>query len=293
MSYKKERGEAAAAALKNLAKAGAGGAGAFAGVLVSPLVGLVVTILGQTIVDLVSAKFATDKGLSLRGLEVARKHHARDLQDLKAIFREVAGLASEDEAKSELENLAEAVEDPDGLQEHAVFREAMLAVFDRVHLVTEDITQLALGLSEQSQKQSAQLNRIEKTADSILERLGGTGGTEPVTATPSEVSGKPDPAVPRAPTDGHFHSDIDAAAELIKAMRPDLAIYKLEEIKRRAGGSLTPRERFRVTANFGHAAYQQGDYAKASEFFIEAAVHQPGDPDAQALLAYGHLLKGD
>lgn len=90
-----------------------------------------------------------------------------------------------------------------------------------------------------------------------------------------------------------FNAEISAAAKELTARKPELARHQLVELKRTSWDRLTPRERYRLIANLGHAAEQTGDTVTAGKYFIDAKAFQPHDADARAWEAWGYYLLDD
>lgn len=87
------------------------------------------------------------------------------------------------------------------------------------------------------------------------------------------------------------NAEIDAACARMKAGEPDIAIHLLTEMRKKRWDRLTPREKYRVVANIGHALEQKGEFRKAAQFYLEAKQHQPQDEMARTLgaISYYHL----
>jgi tetratricopeptide (TPR) repeat protein len=92
-----------------------------------------------------------------------------------------------------------------------------------------------------------------------------------------------------APPDAH--SEIEAACKHLTGGDLSVAIYLLEDLKKRRGDKLSPREKYRVEANIGLAMERKGEFKKAAQHYIEAQRHQPQEDRARALeaIAYYHL----
>jgi tetratricopeptide (TPR) repeat protein len=90
-----------------------------------------------------------------------------------------------------------------------------------------------------------------------------------------------------------FNARIDQAAEHLKTRLPDVAIVKLNEIRRESWDCLSDRERYRVEANLGHAYNLKDDWVKAARHFLDARKFQPDDLDAAGLEAIAYYLLGD
>lgn len=77
-----------------------------------------------------------------------------------------------------------------------------------------------------------------------------------------------------------FNALIDAAASFLKEEQPDVTIAQLTEIRRHHWDELSPRERYRVYANLGHAYSRKDMQVESSEHFIKAATFEPLDEAA-------------
>nr|WP_261361099.1 glycosyltransferase [Gemmata massiliana] len=90
---------------------------------------------------------------------------------------------------------------------------------------------------------------------------------------------------------GDAHAEIDAACGRMNAGDLDVAIHILEDLRRKRWDGLTPRERYRVEANIGHALERKGEFRKAAQHYLEAKKHQPLDEKARSFeaIAYFHL----
>lgn len=89
------------------------------------------------------------------------------------------------------------------------------------------------------------------------------------------------------------NAEIDAAAARIQSGEPDIAIHMLTEIRRKRWDTLTPREKYRVAANTGHALEAKGEFRKAAQYYLEAKQHQPNDEKARTFEAIAHYHLGD
>lgn len=122
--------------------------------------------------------------------------------------------------------------------------------------------------------------RIEEKLDSLLDSKDGfVTSTHDLTALPGES--------------GRFHGEIDAAAQCLKRCEPDAALILLKQLEERNWSSLTPRERYRVKANMGHAYRQKGEDDRAADLFLQAHSYQSEDANAIALAARAYIIKGD
>lgn len=89
------------------------------------------------------------------------------------------------------------------------------------------------------------------------------------------------------------HTEIEKACVYIREDNPDVAIALLNDLRKREWDTLSPRERFRVLANLGHAHRLKRDNGKAATFYIDSKKHQPNDENAQCLEALGEHLLGN
>ncbi len=89
-----------------------------------------------------------------------------------------------------------------------------------------------------------------------------------------------------------FNAEIDVAASYLKDSRPELAIEKLRELKRRHWEKMSDRERFRVTANLGNAFNQKDECSTAADYYFEAIQHQTEGEESQSLEATAYFLQG-
>lgn len=89
------------------------------------------------------------------------------------------------------------------------------------------------------------------------------------------------------------NAEIDAAAARIQSGELDIAIHLLAEIRRKRWDALTPREKFRVAANTGHALEAKGEFRKAAQYYLEAKQHQPNDEKARTFEAIALYHLGD
>lgn len=89
-----------------------------------------------------------------------------------------------------------------------------------------------------------------------------------------------------------FNAEIDVAASYLKDARPDLAIEKLKELKRRHWQKMSDREKFRVTANLGNAFNQKDECSTAADHYFEAIQYQLEGEESQSLEATAYFLQG-
>ena len=92
---------------------------------------------------------------------------------------------------------------------------------------------------------------------------------------------------------GRFHGEIDVAAQHLTNCEPDAALALLKQLENRHWPDLTPRERYRVKANMGHAHRQNGEDGWAAKLYLQAHSYQTEDANAIALAARAYSIKGD
>lgn len=87
------------------------------------------------------------------------------------------------------------------------------------------------------------------------------------------------------------NTEIDAACDRMNAGELDVAIYLLEDLRKKRWDTLTAREKYRVEANIGHVLERKGNLKRAAYHYTEAKKHQPQDERARALeaLAQYHM----
>jgi nucleoside phosphorylase len=68
------------------------------------------------------------------------------------------------------------------------------------------------------------------------------------------------------------NAEIDAAAARSQAGELDIAIHLLTEMRKKRWGALTPREKYRVCANIGHALERKGDFTAPRSLGKEEAM---------------------
>ncbi len=156
--------------------------------------------------------------------------------------------------------------------------------------------------------QQAPLKRHPPSGDSGSTTIGLQFGEVAEQARPQRVipqaadAGSPIehvPAMMGAATDekghraGGYHSEIDAAVAYTVQGQPEVALAQLERLRKQYWDSLTPRERFRVIANIGHAYNAKDNYSEAARRFIECQPFQPDDEQARCLAAIGHAMLGE
>lgn len=89
------------------------------------------------------------------------------------------------------------------------------------------------------------------------------------------------------------NAEIDLAAERIRQGEPDIAFLQLSDLRKRRWDKLTPRERYRLVANLGHAEERRGNLREAARCYFEAKGYQPEDEKARSLEAVGYFLLGE
>ncbi len=64
----------------------------------------------------------------------------------------------------------------------------------------------------------------------------------------------------------------------------------MARLKERRWGEMQPRQRYRLLVNTAGAFIGEGNLKEAGKRLLEAAMHVPDEPDAQALAAFGHEM---
>lgn len=90
-----------------------------------------------------------------------------------------------------------------------------------------------------------------------------------------------------------LNAEIDVARDYTLQGKPRIAIAFLDHLWRRNVDKMSPREKFRVQANLGHAYDALGERAKVAEHFFKAKGFLPDDEHAQSLEAFAYLATGD
>ncbi len=87
------------------------------------------------------------------------------------------------------------------------------------------------------------------------------------------------------------HAEIETACTHLTGGDLSIAIYLLNDLKKRKGDKLSPHEKYRVEANIGQALERKGEFKLAAQHYVEAQRHQPEESRARALeaIAYYHL----
>ena len=85
-------------------------------------------------------------------------------------------------------------------------------------------------------------------------------------------------------------SEISSAAEFLRKAKPVEAINLLERLWSR---EMTPRQKYRVKANIGHAYDQLRKYEDAARYWLEAAQYEPDYEEALARKAMAYLYQGN
>ena len=154
-----------------------------------PVAGILTKVLGRIFVSVAKSRFAEDRGIQREADRIANEFSARDASTIKSVILELSGVA--ESAMEPLEALARAVEDPDGIQEQELFREAMILLFDDAGTATADLTTLANKLED--------LGRVEGPVAVGLRDLSvnvhvqtDSRGTESGPSRPSEATGGDD-----------------------------------------------------------------------------------------------------
>jgi tetratricopeptide (TPR) repeat protein len=89
-----------------------------------------------------------------------------------------------------------------------------------------------------------------------------------------------------------FNPEIDVAASYLKESKPDIAIEKLKELKRRHWHALSDREKYRIAANIGHAFNQKGECSAAVDGYVEAIQYLAPGEERLSLEATVYFLQG-
>lgn len=154
---------------------------------------------------------------------------------------------------------------------------------DRLETVERDLQiSLQSGQSAVAAKNLLPLAKDTVTADSI--------SVEPQ-AISVLATGKqpPDGAI----DDDELHRQITEAARFFEREQPDEAIVRLNEIAAKHRDSLSPRARFRIHANRGHAYLKKRELQRAASEYRQAHREQPTNVDAQVFDAIADDLLGD
>lgn len=138
---------------------------------------------------------------------------------------------------------------------------------------------ISLQLSELAEEA-----RPQRVIPQAAERTTAIDHVPPMTGSATEEKGH---------HAGGFHSDIDAAIAYTQQGQPDVALAQLEQLRKQFWDRLTPRERFRVVANIGHAYNTKEKHSEAARHFIECQQYQPDDEQARCLAAIGHAMLGE
>ena len=108
---KRDKNDIAKPALKNLAKALVAMGGGTTAVAVNPALGLLVTVFGNTIIDVVESRLAGNDDVQRRFESIRNENAARDIDSLKSLMLEVAGVAQEE--RPLIEECAAQLADPE------------------------------------------------------------------------------------------------------------------------------------------------------------------------------------
>jgi tetratricopeptide (TPR) repeat protein len=93
-------------------------------------------------------------------------------------------------------------------------------------------------------------------------------------------------------TASDFNAEIDVAAAYLKESKPDVAIEKLKELKRRHWHALSDREKYRIAANIGHAFNQKDECSTAADHYFEAIQYLAPGEERLSLEATAYFLQG-
>jgi len=77
-----------------------------------------------------------------------------------------------------------------------------------------------------------------------------------------------------------LHVEIDEARDYLRSGEPQTARLLLQRLRTRKWDRMEPRHRYRVLANIGAAYLAERNFSQAAQFFIDAVVFQPDDPQA-------------
>ena len=120
---KRDKNDIAKPALKNLAKALVAMGGGTTAVAVNPLLGLLTKVFGDSIIDVVESRLAGNDDVQRRFESIRNENAARDIDSLKSLMLEVAGVAQEE--RPLIEECTAPLADPDRIGEHERLRAAM------------------------------------------------------------------------------------------------------------------------------------------------------------------------
>lgn len=188
----------AASALANLAKALVGGASTALTATGSPVVGLVTKVFGDTVVDEVKKRYENEPSVQDRIERIRNEFAAKDIETLKKLILELAGIVPED--KAPIEALADAVADPDRIGEQELLRDAMMRLFDRADRVSDEVQELAAGLETQINVQgtgAVGLRDIHAGGDVTIVTHVHTDDVAGVSPTATQVEELRDPRLDR------------------------------------------------------------------------------------------------
>ncbi len=118
--------------------------------------------------------------------------------------------------------------------------------------------------------------------ESLLLQFRGSAVTLEATGAATGVAGS-----------SGLDKEIDRIFEFIRRGLPDEAISEYERLTAEGAGKLTPKQRYRISANKGHAYYEKGCIDEAAKLYLEAAGCYLESRDAKGIEILGHLLLGD
>jgi tetratricopeptide (TPR) repeat protein len=88
-------------------------------------------------------------------------------------------------------------------------------------------------------------------------------------------------------------SQINDARDNVNKREFQMATLLLNRIQQKSGSSLTSYQKFRVLSNLGAAAFGEGQYTEAAQFFLQAASCNPQDERARTNEVFAYYLSGD
>jgi len=257
----------AAKAIKKLFVAGMG-AGATALTGGNPVVGVVTGAVTSATLDVLTERHPADARLKELARDVELRFARQESISLYEILETATGVSVG--VKSDLELLAKAVKDPDGAQRHEVLLQAMIKTFERYNTTSDKLDELEYAVLEGLKNHEVRISTLESNVDEIKAEGSATASSR-----------------------GEFHGKIDQAKSFIRQGQPDVAIDRLNEVKKCDWDKLNDREKYRVYANLGHAYVAKDEHNKSVEYFLEASSYQKNEIDGIAHRAYGTWLKGD
>lgn len=95
----------------------------------------------------------------------------KDVDEIKEVLREVTGLAASDRAKSDLELLAEAVQDPTGVEQDTILRDRLFVLFESHKEVVDKVEQLDKRISVVEKSPTATAGIYHHRLDVIRDKI--------------------------------------------------------------------------------------------------------------------------